>query len=268
MREKADEDFILAEDIQSTDQLFGSYLKPLRSKNARLIFLILLKLKDAGYLTTHDLQNKLKDIGYVMNKKEINGWLKSLLDSELIVKEEERGKPSIIKYEDKYTFDEWKLSEIGINIGSLINASLNLVEYEPIKDIGNIKLEALNEDSLETIEDLYVLSKLLVTLKKEGGQMQFNTLRKKIQIAAEKLAMYSWPDSSWSEKPIFKISKNKPTMKSKLLKLFGYMSESDLTFSLTDEGSKIAEKILKRNNFSLKNSETSKEISIEGRGSA
>jgi len=261
MHEKDDGECNLVNEIQSTDQLFGIYLKPLRSKNARLIFLILLKLKDAGYLTTHDIQNKLKDIGYLMNKKEINGWLKSLLDSGLIVKEEERGKPSIIKYEDKYTFDEWKLSEIGINVGNLINAPLNSVGYEPLKGINYIKLEVLNEDSLQTIEDLYILSKLLVTLKKEGEQMPFNTLRKKIQITAEKLAMYSWPDSSWSEKPLFEVSRNKSTTKSKLLKLFGYVSESDLAFSLTDEGSKIAEKIL--NNFSV----TSKEKSIKGRDS-
>ena len=248
MNEKSDGVFIRTEEIQLTNDLFELYLKPLRSKKARLIFLILFKLKDAGYLTTHDIQNKLKDVSYLLNKKEINGWLKSLLDSKLIIKGGERGKPSIIEYNGKYTFDQWKLSNTGINIGKaiphLVAASLNLVEPEQTKDISSIKLEALNEESLEDLEDLYVLSKLLVTLKKEGGQMQFDWLRKKIQVTTEKLAVYSWPHSIWSEKTLFEITKNLPTMRSKLLKLFGYISESDLTFSLTEEGSRLAKKML------------------------
>jgi hypothetical protein len=230
------------------DNLFGSFLKPMRSRNARLIFLMLYKLKDVGYLTTHDIQNKLRDIGCVLTKKEINGRLNSLCDAKLIIKEDERGKPSIIEYNDKYTFDQWKLSNIGISIGgalpNLVAASLSINELGSFKEISSIKLETLNEESLEEIENLYILSKLLVTLKKEGGQMQFNTLRKKIQITTEKLAVYSWPNSFWSEKPLFEVIKNMPTIKSRLLKVFGYVSETDLTFSLTEEGSKLAEKIL------------------------
>jgi hypothetical protein len=250
VNEKGEEVFFRSEEIQLTDDLFELYLKPLRSRNARLIFLILFKFKDAGYLTTHDIQTKLKDIGHVLNKKEINGWLKSLGDSKLVIKDNERGKPSIIEYNDKYTFDQWKLSNTGINIGraipNLVAASLNLIEPEPTKDISSIKLKTLTEESLENIEDLYILSKLLVTLKKEGRQMQFDTLRKKIQITAEKLAVYSWPHSIWSEIPLFEVTKNTPTMRSKILKLFGYVSESDLSFSLTKEGSRLAEQMLQK----------------------
>jgi len=250
VNEKGEGVFFQAEEIQLTDDLFELYLKPLRSRNARLIFLILFKLKDAGYLTTHDIQTKLKDIGHVLNKKEINGWLKSLWGSKLVIKDDERGKPSIIEYNDKYTFDQWKLSNTGINIGraipNLVAASLNLIEPKLTKDISSIKLETLTEESLENIEDLYILSKLLVTLKKEGDQMQFNALRKKIQVTAEKLAVYSWPRSIWSEIPLFEITKNTPTMRSKILKLFGYVSESDLSFSLTKEGSRLAEKMLQK----------------------
>jgi DNA-binding HxlR family transcriptional regulator len=248
MIEKDEENVFQPEDIRLMDNLFGSFLKPMRSRNARLIFLMLYKLKDVGYLTTHDIQNKLRDIGCVLTKKEINGRLNSLCDAKLIIKEDERGKPSIIEYNDKYTFDQWKLSNIGISIGgalpNLVAASLSINELGSFKEISSIKLETLNEESLEEIENLYILSKLLVTLKKEGGQMQFNTLRKKIQITTEKLAVYSWPNSFWSEKPLFEVIKNMPTIKSRLLKVFGYVSETDLTFSLTEEGSKLAEKIL------------------------
>jgi len=101
VNKKDKEIFFRSEEIQLTDDLFELYLKPLRSRNARLIFLILFKLKDVGYLTTHDIQTKLKDIDCVLNKKEINGWLKSLWNAKLIIREEERGKPSITKYNDK-----------------------------------------------------------------------------------------------------------------------------------------------------------------------
>ena len=248
MNKKDEEIFFRSGEIPLTDDLFELSLKPLRSRNARLIFLILFKLKDVGYLTTHDIQTKLKDIDCVLNKKEINGWLKSLWNAKLIIREEERGKPSIIKYNDKYTFDCWKLSDVGTNIGiaipNLVAASLNLSEPEPLKDISSIKLDALNEELLVDVEDLYILSKLLVTLQKEGGRMRLNTLRKKIQITAEKLAVYSWPHSIWSEKPLFEVARNTPTIKSRLLKVFGYVSETDLAFLLTEEGSRIAEKML------------------------
>lgn len=248
MIEKDEKNVFQPEDIQLIDNLFESYLKPMRSRNARLIFLILHKLKDASYLTTHDIQTKLRDIGCVLTKKEINGWLNSLCDAKLIIKENGRGKPSIIEYNDKYSFDRWKLSNIGISIGealpNLVAASLNIIEPGSFKDISSINLETLNEESLEDIEDLYILSKLLVTLKKEGGQMQFSTLRKKMQITTEKLAVYSWPNSIWSEKPLFKVTKNAPTIRSRLLKIFGFVSETDLDFSLTEEGLRLAEKIL------------------------
>ncbi|MCX6643421.1 MAG: hypothetical protein NTV15_08535 [Candidatus Bathyarchaeota archaeon] len=103
----------------------------------------------------------------------------------------------------------------------------------------------LNEETLEDVEDLFYTAKLLVTLHKSGGKMTYAALRKTLNISKEKLAIYSWPDSAHSAKPLFEVAVKPPSLKGQILKLFGQIHEADLDFTLTDSGKEMAERLIK-----------------------
>jgi hypothetical protein len=102
------------ESFSKYDYIFENILKPLRSKNARKIYTIFLEFSHVEYLTTFDIQKKLQGNSIKLSKKEINAWLISLKMAGLIIKEEARGKPSTLRYEEKYTFDKWRLTKNGL----------------------------------------------------------------------------------------------------------------------------------------------------------
>lgn len=230
-------------DVDIFETLFEGWLKPLHSKNARTLYQIMFKHKKNGYITTYDIEAKLLENGDKMNKKEINGWLNSLLEADLVSKDKDRGKPTLIHYEGKYTYDRWILTQAGINLGiSLPNLMTVERELSPKTIIPSIL--DLNEETLEDIEDLFYTAKLLVTLYKSGGKMTYVTLRKTLNISKEKLAIYSWPDSAHSDKPLFEVAVKPPSLKSQIIKLFGQIHEADLDFTLTDSGKTMAERLI------------------------
>jgi DNA-binding transcriptional ArsR family regulator len=223
------------------DALFEGLLKPLHSKNARRIFSVFYKNRDFKHLTTHDLERILDEAGVSISKKEINAWLVSLQDAGLILKLEERGKPVVSTYEDRYTFDLWRLSETGLKVGQKLPS---LMAKEESRDIPH--LQELTPKKMHEIEDLYYTSKILLLLHGHDGSLNYSELRKQLVIDREKLAVYSWPDASHSEKPLFEIKIKPPTLRTKVFKLFGLVQEQDLTFALTDAGKNIATTILSR----------------------
>lgn len=232
----------LSEPIRSEiDTLFDTTIKPLHSKNARKIYEIFYNNREFKHITTHDIETQLAEEGLAFNKKEINGWLVSLQESGLVEKLVERGKPIASEYKDKYTFDLWKLSEIGLRIGQRLPTLMDEKAGSTIP-----KLDELTPSLIDELEDLYLTSKILLTLNAYGGSMSYLELRKKLYVDSEKLAVYSWPDSAHSEKPLFEIKVKPPTFKGKVYKLFGWLKEQDLVFSLTDEGKKLAEEIAVR----------------------
>jgi DNA-binding transcriptional ArsR family regulator len=235
------------DDIKSNrdvlETLFEGWLKPLHSKNARTLYRIMYTYRKTGYITTHDIETKLLENGDKMNKKEINGWLSSLLEADLVTKDNIRGKPTINLYEGKYTYDRWILTQVGINLGTALPNLMTAEGALPIKSIIPSLLD-LNEETLEDIEDLFYTAKLLVTLHKSGGKMTYATLRKTLNVSKEKLAIYSWPDSAHSDKPLFEVAVKPPSLKGQVLKLFGQIHEADLDFTLTDKGKAMAERLI------------------------
>lgn len=225
------------------ETLFEGWLKPLHSKNARTLYRIMYTYRKTGYITTHDIETKLEN-GDKMNKKEINGWLGSLLEAGLVSKDNIRGKPTINPYEGKYTYDRWILTQAGINLGTALPNLMTEEGELPKKPIIPSILD-LNEETLEDVEDLFYTAKLLVTLHKSGGKMTYATLRKTLNISKEKLAIYSWPDSAHSAKPLFEVAVKPPSLKGQVLKLFGQIHEADLDFTLTDSGKEMAERLTK-----------------------
>jgi len=101
-------------------------------------------------------------------------------------------------------------------------------------------LTKLTPSKIHEIEDLYITSKLLLTLFNHGGNLSYTELRKELVIDQEKLAVYSWPDANYSDKPLFEVVIKPPSLRAKILKLFGWVLEQDLSFKLSGEGLKIA----------------------------
>lgn len=219
------------------DSLFDGVLKPLHSRNARRIFEVFNRYKEYNHITTHDIEIEFGKQGLLINKKEINGWLLSLQESELILKLSERGKPVISNYEDRYTFDLYQLTKKGLMV------SQKLLLFKETNDLILPHLTALTLSRIHEIEDLYMTSKLLITLFNHGGILSYTDLRKELAIDREKLAVYSWPDSLYSEKPLFEVTVKPPSFRAKVFKLFGLILEQDLSFKLTEEGLKIAAEI-------------------------
>lgn len=157
------------EDIK-LDTVFEQYLKPLRSKNARLIFKIFIEHGQKLPITTLDIETRLLQIGLKLDKKEINGYLVSLLKAGLILKDKRRGKPAMIKYDEKYTFDLWKITNLGIEVADWIQKFADkgyLSKEEDIYVFLNYitLLDKINKDlRIQKIKEEYVVIKCLEIL--------------------------------------------------------------------------------------------------------
>jgi len=108
-------------DKDELDRLFDIELRPMRSRNARTIYLLFLENGNMNSLTTLDLQPLLEKNQIILEKKEINAWLKSLHKAGLLTKENERGKPTTIDYDGRYTYDLWRLTPKGLEIADKID---------------------------------------------------------------------------------------------------------------------------------------------------
>ena len=135
------------------DRLFETRLKPLRSRYARAIYWIFLNNQSLEYLTTLDIQKKLEQYELTLSKKEINASLKSLFIEKILEKDEERGKPTTIVYDDKYTYDKWSLTETGLALSQSLKL---MVEYkdDPQPGIGYKVLTTLKADEAQTLSDI------------------------------------------------------------------------------------------------------------------
>jgi len=168
------------------DRLFEKAYKPFRSRNARTLFNIFIIEKKKEYLTTLDIQTHLDERGIDLSKKEINAWLRSLQQVDLITKEQERGKPTTLAYDDKYTFDKWSLTETGLNVSEglreLISGTLNGEQHpvtvrtygRPVADSAAPSMD-YGSQQMNILQDL-----LLAELRRSDGKMQKNDLMKRL----------------------------------------------------------------------------------------
>ena len=168
------------------DQLFERAYKPFRSRNARTLFNIFIVEKEKEHLTTLDIQTHLDEIGIDLSKKKINAWLRSLQEADLITKEQERGKPTTLVYDDKYTFDKWSLSEKGLNVSEdlreLISGTIGGEQYNnnlSVSDRAVTDTAAPSQDD-GSLQASYLQSLLLSELRRSSGIMQRNELLKKL----------------------------------------------------------------------------------------
>jgi len=168
------------------DRLFERAYKPFRSRNARTLFNIFIVEKEKEYLTTLDIQTHLDGRGIDLSKKEINAWLRSLQEADLITKEQERGKPTTLAYNDKYTFDKWSLTETGLNVSEslreLISGTMNgehhpktvRIDRRPVAD----SAAPSKDDGSQQVNILQ--DTLLAELQRSDGKMQMSGLMRKL----------------------------------------------------------------------------------------
>lgn len=218
------------------DKLFEKYLKGFYSKNARQIFELMYESEEK-YLTTLDLQYNLKKLGINLNKKELNNWLNYLKDSNLVTKDEKRGKPTTINYNDKYTFDLWKISDIGIKIGKLLPLFRNVIEKNTLVEQKN---EFGDNKEFKTVN----LSKNIINIKIQNIVKIFNEL-KKDEISLNVLKYSLQIDDNGiinkikhckndEDKPIFEIFKKEPNIIEKMLIFCGIRKGNKWFITLND----------------------------------
>lgn len=129
----SDDDRLTEEEM---DELFEIRLRPMKSKNARTIYMIFIDQRPRKELTTLDIQSRLVQDGISLSKKEINAWLKSLQSANLISKDDNRGKPTTIQYDRRYTFDLWSLTREGIGLYENLETLLKKGDRTVKEDLG------------------------------------------------------------------------------------------------------------------------------------
>jgi len=174
------QDFSRVLDKDELNRLFDVDLRPLRSKNARAIYLLFLSYRDMSSLTTLDLQPMLENMNIILEKKEINAWLKSLHKAGLLTREDERGKPTTIEYHDRYTYDLWRLTPKGLRIADRLNKFMfkrtSLEDNEIIHEIPLRVEEPLKQpDSPPKIEPIHLT--IMTNLEEANGTLSIDELK-------------------------------------------------------------------------------------------
>jgi len=231
------------------DELFDGPLKPMNSENARLVYKMFFDAKDKG-LTTLDLQHMLKDHQRKYSKKDLHNWLNDLMNAGLITKESQRGKPTIIDYNGRYTYDIWRLTPQGYQIGRKIENFLgkypNLNEQKTIEKTRLPELQELKSDDLEKIEALYINSTALSTLRGLGDSTDLRTLAENTNLNPEHLYIFLETQIKSTSSPLYHLDEKPMGILAKMMMRLGLKPMKNYRVSLSSEGKKISRGLLER----------------------
>jgi DNA-binding HxlR family transcriptional regulator len=226
------------------EELFEKNLRPLKSKNARIIYKIFVETKEVNFLTTLDLQTKLEELGISLSKKEINGWLRSLHDADLITKEENRGKPTTLDYDDKYTFDMWRLTpegdEIAVGIDHLVkrrNTNNMFLSENMIDEIVSLDRD-IRQQNFSKTRKIDIKLRFLKILWENRKTLALEEIREKLTpdfVLKEIISSYL------SQGLIVENDTGGRFLK--LLVLLGLSRKQHATFRLTEKGREFAERL-------------------------
>jgi len=220
------------------DQLFDFDLRPMRSKNARLIFKLFFDA-DKQEITTLDMQEFLKKYDNPLSKKELNNWLKVLQEAKLIEKAEIRGKPTTITYSGKYSFDLYRLTDRGREIFHKISIFLNkypiLNEQKTLEKPLNTTQES---QIIEDFEEIKVEFLRMAILKELKNEMSSDILSKRTGIRHENLVEYIQEKVRSEITPLYQIQETPIGAGRKILSLIGFKADKTYTVSLSSEGKK------------------------------
>ena len=226
------------------EELFEKNLRPLKNKNTRIIYKIFVETKGVNFLTTLDLQTKLERLGIRLSKKEINGWLRSLHDAGLITKEENRGKPTTLDYDDKYTFDMWMLTpegdEIAVGINHLVkrrNTSNMFLSENVIDEIASLDQE-IRQQNFSKIGETNIKLKCLKILWETRKALTLEEIREKL---TSDLVLKEIISSYLSQGLI--VENNTGGRFLKLLGFLGLSRKQRASIRLTEKGREFAERL-------------------------
>jgi hypothetical protein len=232
---------------QNLDELFDGPLKPMNSDNARLVYKLFFDAKDQG-LTTLDIQHLLKDYDRKYSKKDLHNWLNDLMDAELITKESERGKPTTVAYNGRYTYDIWRLTLQGYQIGRKIERFLgkytNLNEQKSIEKTRIPSLQELKTGDLREIEKLYINSVILLTLQKTGGKSDLKEISGNTILQPKPLRSFLETHMRSTSPPLYQMNEKTIGIGGRILQKLG-LSSVNFDVSLSLEGKKTSERLLK-----------------------
>lgn len=232
---------------QDLDKIFDGPLKPMNSDNARLVYKMFFDAKEQG-LTTLDLQHLLQDHQRKYSKKDLHNWLNDLMDAGLITKESQRGKPTIIEYNGRYTYDIWRLTPKGYQIGRKIEKFLgkypNLNERKTIENTRIPELQELKSSDLEKIEVLYVNSKIVSTLMTLGGVTELKTLSENTNLNPEYFRTFLETQIRSTSSPLYHLEEKPMGLVAKMMMGLGLKPMKNYRVSLSSEGKKISRSLL------------------------
>jgi DNA-binding HxlR family transcriptional regulator len=226
------------------EELFEKNLRPLKSKNARIIYKIFVETKRVNFLTTLDLQTKLEELGIRLLKKEINGWLRSLHDAGLITKEENRGKPTTLDYDDKYTFDMWSLTpegdEIAVGIDHLVkrrNTSNMFLSENVIDEIASLDPD-IRQQNFRKTREIDIKLRFFKILWETRKALTLGEIREKLTpdfVLKEIISSYLSQDLI--------VENDTGNRFQKLLGFLGLSRKQRASFRLTEKGREFAERL-------------------------
>jgi hypothetical protein len=232
---------------QNLDQLFDGPLKPMNSDNARLVYKLFFDARDQG-LTTLDIQHLLQDYDRKYSKKDLHNWLKDLMNAGLITKESERGKPTTIAYNGRYTYDIWRLTPQGYQIGRKIERFLgkypNLNEQKNIEKTHIPSLQELKTGDLREIESLYINSVILLALHRTGGTSDLKEISVNTILQPKPLRSFLEAHIRSTSPPLYHMSEKTIGIGERILQKLG-LSSANFDVSLSPEGKKKSEILMK-----------------------
>jgi len=232
---------------QNLDQLFDGPLKPMNSDNARLVYKLFFDARDQG-LTTLDIQHLLKNNDRKYSKKDLHNWLNDLMSAGLITKESERGKPTTVAYNGRYTYDIWRLTPQGYQIGRKIERFLgkypNLNEQKTIEKTHIPSLQELKTVDLIEIETLYINSVILLALHKAGGKSDLKEMSVNTILQPKPLRSFLEAHIRSTSSPLYQMNEKTAGIGGRILQKLG-MSPVNFDISLSPKGKKTSESLLK-----------------------
>ena len=237
-----------AQTKQELEEIFEKTLRPLQSRNARHIFLVLRDSK-TEYLTTYDIQPTLEEQGTKLSKVELNNWLSALQEAGLVQKAPERGKPTTRSYDRRYTFDLWKLSQKGRKTASLLevfsgNTPIQIiekvVEKSVLRPVEVSKLPKLMGTSFEDYDDLRALSLHLGLLQSlyRKDPMDILSLSDETGCTTEKIVEFIEDQAKSSSSTLYYLSEIPMDLRGKILQTIGLSPRRNYSVSLSPEGKK------------------------------
>ena len=228
------------------DDILDLHIRSLKSKNARTIFQIFLEMKQRTALTTLDIEKKLSEEGVDLDKKEINGWLSSLLKAGLITKDKKRGKPTTFQYDDKYTFDLWYVTPLGLYVAYSLThfQKKNSVtkELDPKSTLKSIKSSSTDEinNFFRQIDELNILSRILHIMAINPKQINSSSIAERLMISPEKIDGILEGYLENSDLHIFVRKASPYGIKERFRNILG-LTFGIISYSLTEEGRHLAE---------------------------